>query len=693
MSTQTFLVEIGTEELPPKALKNLSETFASGIEKGLQNHGLQFGKINIFATPRRLAVMVESLENKQPDNAIEKLGPAVSAAFDSEGKPTKPAEGFARGFGVDVADLTQVETDKGLRLAYKTVVAGKDTIQLLPDVISKSLADLPIPKRMRWGSSRAEFVRPVHWLVMLFGSAIVDCDILGVKAGRTTRGHRFHYNTTIDITKPEDYQTTLREPGFVVADFSVRKAQIEQLVNAQAKTVDGTAIIDAALLDEVTGLVEWPVALTGRFEERFLLVPSEALISSMKEHQKYFHVVDQNGKLLPYFITIANIASVDPTQVINGNERVIRPRLADAAFFFETDKKISLQDRREKLRNIIFQAELGTLYDKTLRVAKLARAIATKIGSDPDLAERAAFLSKSDLVSDMVLEFADLQGIMGYYYAVHDNEHTDVAKALNEQYLPKFAGDELPATTTGICLALADRIDTLVGIFGIGQPPTGSKDPFALRRASLGVLRIIVEKQLTLDLRECIKIARENYGALVKAENLIDSTLTYMIERFRNWFEEENIAAEVFMSVAAKQLSEPNDINRRVHAVEQFTRLPEAVSLAAANKRVSNILNKQEHNFSNELVNPSLFESDVERILANAVETATVKIRPLLENSDYTAALASLASLREPIDNFFDHVMVMAEDLQIRKNRLTLLAKLRYLFLEVADISLLAPAK
>ncbi|MCW8125359.1 glycine--tRNA ligase subunit beta [Microbulbifer halophilus] len=691
---QDFLVELGTEELPPKALHTLTTAFAEGIEQGLKGAELAYGAVKAYAAPRRLAVAVSGLADKQDDKQIEKLGPAVKAAFDSDGNPSKAAEGFARSNGVTIDQLEHRDTDKGERLAFVSEQKGAETTRLLGDIVSHALAKLPIPKRMRWGDSREEFVRPVHWLLMLFGNSVVDAEVLGLKAGNTSRGHRFHCNRELEIHSAQDYVQKLREPGYVVVDFAERREIIREQVTFEANNVNGEAVIDDDLLDEVTALVEWPVALTGRFEERFLDVPAEALISSMKEHQKYFHVVDGDGQLMPFFVTVSNIESTDPVQVIRGNERVIRPRLADAAFFFDTDKKTGLEARREKLKQVIFQKHLGTVYDKTERLATLAPKIAERTGANPDWAERAARLCKSDLVTEMVFEFADMQGIAGYYYAENDKEPLEVAKSMYEQYMPKFAGDQLPTSDTGTVIALADRLDTLVGIFGIGQPPSGSRDPFALRRASLGIIRILVEKKLDLDLRHLLEQARDNYPrtALGEYNSVVDEALNYILERFRARYEDQGISAEVFMAVAARKLSHPLDIDNRVHAVHTFSQLPEAAALAAANKRVSNILAKLDGPAPTE-VDESLLQEDAEKALHAAVKDARQQVDPLYADALYTEGLAGLAGLRETVDNFFDRVMVMADDEKLRNNRLALLAQLRDLFLEVADISLLAPAR
>ncbi len=690
-----FLVELGTEELPPKALKELLKSFSATLFRELDNAGLSYDKkaTQIFASPRRLAARVVDLAATQADRAVEKLGPFVAQAFGADGKPSPAAMGFAKSNGVDIEQLERVPSDKGERLVFRAMEKGRSATELLPAMVEKALHELPIPKRMRWGARRAEFVRPVHWLVMLYGSEVIDCEILEQKAGRITRGHRFHADGELSIATPKDYQQLLRD-HYVEACFKVRREKIVAQVEKLAADLGGKAVIERDLLDEVTALVEWPVVLAGKFEERFLQVPQEALISSMSEHQKYFHVVDANGKLLPHFITVSNIESKDPAKVIDGNERVIRPRLTDAAFFFNTDLKTKLADRREKLKTVTFQAELGSLFDKTERVAKLAAYIASRIGGNVAWSERAGQLSKCDLLSSMVQEFDTMQGIAGSYYARHDNEPEEVAAAMREQYLPKFAGDAVPQTLTGCAVALADRLDSLVGIFGIGQTPTGSKDPFALRRASIGALNILIKRELDLDLRDLIAFARGNFSVTLKVADLESKVLEYMLERLRAIYLEDSIATETFNAVAAKQLSAPLDIHKRVLAVHSFTQLPQAASLAAANKRVSNILSKsaEGENISS-LVNPALFQEDAERNLYEALSDKANALMPLYDSHDYTQILSSLADLRDPVDAFFDTVMVMADDDALRKNRLTLLVNLRGLFLYVADISQLVPEK
>lgn len=687
--SKDLLIEIGTEELPPKALKSLATAFCDGICAGLSEKDLTFSDKTWFATPRRLAVVIKGLIEKAEDKSFEIHGPPVKAAKDKDGNWTKAATGFAAKNKVEPEQLSVVNTDKGERLAVTGTATGVQSVDCLPEIVNDALKNLPIPKRMRWGAGSDEFVRPVHWSVILFGSDIVPASILGTTSSNTTRGHRFHCDTTLTIANPGVYQTLLEKDGHVIADFAQRQSIIEEQVNAAADKVGGTAVIDADLLNEVTAIVEWPMALAGQFDSEFLAVPAEALISTMQDHQKYFPVVDSSGKLMPYFITVANINSSDPQKVIDGNERVIRPRFSDAKFFFETDKQQRLDARLEKLKAIVFQQKLGTVFEKSERIAKLAAYIANKIEANTEHAERAGLLCKADLVSDMVLEFETMQGVAGYYYAQNDGEADDVAIAIRDQYLPKFAGDELPESLVACAVGLADRLDTLVGIFGIGQPPTGSKDPFALRRASLSVLRILVEKQLKLDLRELLTQALQLHQSLDNDPAIVDTVLNYMIDRFRAWYEEANIPAQVFQAVSARDISEPCDFNDRVLAVHAFNQLPEAESLAAANKRVSNILAKHDGTVSDS-INTSLLKEASETALANTIETLSAQVTPLFAERNYEQGLKQLAAIRETVDAFFDNVMVNVDDLAIRDNRLALLQQLRNLFLQVADISLLA---
>jgi glycyl-tRNA synthetase beta chain len=687
-----FLVELGTEELPPKALLSLSEAFTDGIVSGFTSHNLAFGEVISYAAPRRLTVLIKGLDTQAPDAEIVAWGPPIKVAFDEGGKPTRAAEAFAAKNGIEVTELSNHIASDGQqeKLCVRRIEAGGQTRDLLGDVINASLAKLPIPKRMRWGSKKEEFVRPVQWVVLLFNGTVFEETILGIQSGNISRGHRFHCSEDIVIDSADSYAAQLHS-AYVIVDFDRRREIIRQGVIKLATEFGGIAVIDEDLLDEVSALNEWPVPLLGQFDEHFLEVPAQALISSMKEHQKYFHVVDANNNLMAAFITVANIESTDPAQVVDGNERVIRPRLADAAFFYKNDKKLTLASRRDNLKQVVFQAKLGSVYDKTERVASLAVMLAPFSGADPELARRAAELSKSDLVTDMVGEFADLQGTMGRDYAINDGEHMGVADALFEQYLPRFAGDTVPSTPVGTTLALADRLDSLVGIFSIGQQPSGSRDPFALRRASLGVLRIMVERNVDMDLMEAITAAAKPFSN--SGEDLCKLVLTYIFDRFKSWYRDEGIAPEVFSSVAALGLSNPLDINARVQAVHQFTLLPQAAALAAANKRVSNIITKQLGGACPVMVDVNLLEDPAEKTLATAIDGLAAVVPPLLEQRDYNAVLQKLALLREPIDEFFDDVMVMADDSAIRNNRLALLHSLHMLFIGVADISQLVPTK
>lgn len=689
-----FLVEIGTEELPPKVLRQLCDSFAEGITSRLSAEQLQFSEVTIYGAPRRLAVLVKDLETQTPDQDVVSWGPPAKVAFDNDGNPTRAAEAFAKKNGVELAALSGLVENDGQqdKLCARRTTVGSPTETLLGDIINQSLAALPIPKPMRWGKSRQEFVRPVQWAVVLFDGKTISTNILGIESSNTSRGHRFHSQGEILIDSPASYKETLYN-AYVIVDFETRRDLIRQGVIAAAQGANGTAVIDEDLLDEVTALNEWPVPLMGQFEEHFLDVPAEALVSSMAQHQKYFHVVDSDNKLMPLFITVANIESLDPQQVISGNERVIRPRLADAAFFYQTDLKSSLQTRRETLKSVIFQSKLGSIFDKTERVSGLAKILANYTGASQEQAGRAGELCKSDLVSEMVGEFDDLQGIMGRYYALNDGEDAAVAEALMEQYLPRFAGDVIPATETGAALALADRLDTLVGIFSIGQQPSGSRDPFALRRASLGILRIMIERNIDLDLKLAITAAAQQLNITEDADKLCMQVLTYALDRFKYWYKDEGIDSEVFASVAALELSNPLDIDARVKAVDQFTRLPEAVALAAANKRVFNILAKQAADTVPSTIDSSLLGDVAEQQLAKRISSLNSTIAPLLEQRDYAAVLKELASLRDPVDQFFDDVMVMVDDPAIRDNRLALLNSLRSLFLNVADISQLVVSK
>ncbi|HHF4963251.1 TPA: glycine--tRNA ligase subunit beta [Haemophilus influenzae] len=721
MTTQNFLVEIGTEELPPKALKTLATSFADNVEAELNQAGLSFDKIEWFAAPRRLAVKVLNLATQQPSKEIEKRGPAVSAAFDAEGKPTKAAEGWARGCGITVEQAERIATDKGEWLVHRAKIKGQPTKNLLNDIVANALAKLPIPKPMRWADKTVQFIRPVHTVTMLLGDELIEGEILGVASARTIRGHRFLGEKEFDIQHADQYPQLLRDKGSVVADFNERKAEILAKSQAKATALGGVADIEESLLEEVTSLVEYPNVLAAKFEERFLAVPAEALVYTMKGDQKYFPIYDKDGRLLPHFIFVSNINPEDPTAIIEGNEKVVRPRLTDAEFFFKTDLKQKLVDRLPRLETVLFQQQLGTLKDKTDRIEQLAGEIAKQIGADEAKAKRAGLLSKCDLMTNMVFEFTDTQGVMGMHYARHDGEDEEVAVALNEQYMPRFAGDELPKSLVASAVALADKFDTLTGIFGIGQAPKGSADPFALRRAALGALRIIVEKNLPLDLNDIISKAFDLYKELdnerlrnapiaktrggfseypegyvsfftrgddlVPKQKILDEVVDFMLGRFRAWYQDEGIAVDVIQAVLARRPTRPADFDARVRAVSHFRTLDSAEALAAANKRVSNILAKAGAAIGE--INLTACVEPAEKALAEAVLALRTEVQPLIAQGDYTTVLDKLANLRVPVDSFFDNVMVNAEDPALRQNRLAILNTLQGLFLQVADISVL----
>lgn len=688
MTTQNFLAEIGTEELPPKALKKLAAAFAENVENELNQASLSFDKVEWYAAPRRLAVKVLNLAASQPSKEIEKRGPAVSAAFDAEGKPTKAAEGWARGCGITVDQAERLATDKGEWLVHRARIEGQPTKNLMLDIVARSLANLPIPKTMRWGDKTVQFVRPVHTVTLLLGDELIEGEILGIASGRTIRGHRFLGEAEFQIAHADDYPQLLKDKGSVIADFNERRAIILADSQAKATALGGVADIEDDLLDEVTSLVEFPNVLTATFEERFLAVPAEALVYTMKGDQKYFPIYDKNGKLLPHFIFVSNINPEDPTAIIEGNEKVVRPRLTDAEFFFKTDLKQRLEDRLPRLETVLFQQQLGTLLDKTKRIQALAGEIAEQIGADKAKAARAGLLSKCDLMTNMVFEFTDTQGVMGMHYARHDGEDEEVAVALNEQYMPRFAGDELPKSLVASAVALADKFDTLTGIFGIGQAPKGSADPFALRRAALGALRIIVEKNLPLDLEKIVEKSTALFGDKLTNKNVVDDVVDFMLGRFRAWYQDEGIAVDVIQAVLARRPTKPADFDARVRAVSHFRTLDSAQALAAANKRVSNILAKVGGKISSKIDRTLLLEPE-EKALAEQVLALQTELAPVFAKGEYQTALDRLAGLRESVDNFFDKVMVNAEDEKLRQNRQAILNVLRNLFLQVADISLL----
>ena len=685
-NTKDLLIEIGTEELPPTALNKLSNAFYNGVKEGLEKADLSFSEIKKFAAPRRLALLISELDVKQKDKNVERRGPAIAAAFDEDGCPSKAAEGFARSCGVKVEDLEKLETDKGAWLNFKTEQKGLNTSELIAEIVQTSLDKLPIPKRMRWADLDSQFVRPVHWLVLLFGEDVIDAEILSVKSGRETRGHRFHHPEAITIPSPKEYEMLLETHGKVIADFDRRKEAVRGQVNEIALKVKGKAMIDEDLLEEVSAMVEWPVAVMGNFEKRFLDIPQETLILTMKTNQKYFYVVDNKGSLLPHFITVSNIESKDVSKVQEGNERVIRPRFADAEFFWSQDRKSKLVDRLTSLGSVVFQKKLGTLLDKTRRVEKLSSAIADQLSGNTQLAVRAAELCKCDLMTEMVGEFPSLQGVMGRYYAEHDGEDPEVATALEEYYKPKFSGDTLPQSITSQSLAIADRLDTLVGIFAIGQTPTGDKDPFALRRAALGVLRILIENNLDLDLLHLIKIAAEQYDASLKAHDAELALFDFILDRLHAYYLDKGIRADVLDAVLSTKPSKPLDINNRLLAVDAFRQLAEAESLAAANKRIGNILKKIKGDLPSK-IDTNLFQENAEKDLFQALSKLDDKVQSLIYDAKYQDALSELSTLRASVDQFFDDVMVMADDEKLKNNRIALLNKLHDLFLQIADIS------
>ncbi len=689
-STATLLIEIGTEELPPKALRTLSLALRDGVAEGLEHEGIAAVEARALASPRRLAVLARGVPLRQADQRQERKGPALGAAFDADGKPTRAAEGFARSCGVSVDELERRETDKGEWLVYRAVHPGRAAQEIVPEVLNRALARLPVPKRMRWADLDTEFVRPVHWVVLMLDGHTVAAEVLGLTAGNSTRGHRFHAPAALTIADAGDYERLLLEQGHVIVDFERRRERIREQVEQHARDLGAKALGTDALLDEVTALVEWTVAVVGEFEEEYLRVPPEALISTMRGNQKYFPLSDADGRLLARFITISNLDSREPERVRAGNERVVRPRLADAAFFWDTDRKQPLEARAAGLAGIVFQRELGTLQAKSERVAALAASLAPGTGAEADALQRAAVLAKCDLLTEMVGEFPELQGTMGRYYALHDGEAEDVALALEEQYLPRFAGDALPGSAIGRALALAERLDTLAGIFAIGQKPSGVRDPYGLRRAALGVLRILVEHDLPLDL---LALLREAVAAqpVSAPDDLAEQIFDFMMERLRAYSLDDTVGAAHFDAVLARRPVQPADFHRRLQAVVAFSALPQASSLAAANKRIRNILRQAPE--MQQPVSEQALREPAEQALYEALLAAEGEAAPRLSEQDYTGALAGMAALREPVDEFFEHVLVMAEDPGLRANRIALLARLSALFLEVADIGLLPAAE
>lgn len=685
-ATEDFIVEIGTEELPPTSLRKLAESFATGIELGLKEAELSYGKVSIYASPRRLAVKIEQLQLAQADKTVERKGPAKKAAFDADGNASKALQGFARGCGAEVSDLSEIETPKGIWMVYYLEQKGKKTTELLEQIVNQSLAKLPIPKRMRWGDSTIEFVRPVHWVMMLLGSKVVPATILGKQASNTSKGHRFHAPAEVVIASASSYVSQLETNCYVMVDMDKRKNLIASQVEVAAKQAGGTAVIDNDLLEEVSSLNEWPSAIVGDFDEGFLSVPSEALISAMKGHQKYFHMIDAENKLMAKFITISNIESSNPESVKYGNERVIRPRLADAKFFWEQDLKQGLDSFLPRLAKVVFQKKLGTVLEKTERLQILAVKVGQVIGANEADLKRAAKLSKSDLMSEMVGEFPNLQGLMGSYYAREQGETEAVACAINDQYLPRFAGDALPEQTVAQSLAIADKLDTITGIFGLGQVPTGDKDPFALRRSALGLMRIIIEKNIDVDLKDLITFSVKLHQSVSVTDELINSIFNFIMSRLKAYYADKEISAEQFEAVYACLPNQPLDFDKRIKAVKQFASMPEAESLSAANKRIANILKKAKI-AKFKAVDASLFELDAEKDLFNTIQALSSKVLAFTKAKDYTSALQTLASIKQPVDTFFDEVMVMAEDEAVKQNRLAMLESIYSLFINIADIS------
>jgi glycyl-tRNA synthetase beta chain len=686
--SKDLLFELGTEELPPVALKKLSAALEREFVKGLDDAGLSHGEVTAYCAPRRLALLVRDCATSQPDREMERRGPAVAAAFDDGGAPTRAAEGFARSCGTTVDNLDRLETDKGAWLVFHVHQPGQPAADLLPGIAENALNRLPIPKRMRWGDSDAQFVRPVHWLLFLHGDEVVPCTLLDAEAGNQTFGHRFHHPQAITVFNPGDYADVLNDLGKVIAHFPTRRQKIREQVEAVAAELGGIADLDDDLLDEVTALNEWPVPVGGTFEERFLEVPQEALVATMKGNQKYFPVFNASGRLLNRFITIANIDSKQPELIREGNERVVRPRLADAMFFWQQDGKKRLGDHIPGLHHVVFQKDLGSMFEKSERVAALAEFIAAEIGGDRVLARRAGELSRCDLTTEMVVEFPEMQGIMGRYQAQRDGEPEELASAMDEFYMPRFSGDRLPETRTGIAIALAEKLDTLVGIFGIGMKPTGDKDPFALRRAALGALRIMRERSLTLNLMQLLTFAEEQLQDKVKEAGAADAVYGFMLDRLKGLYADEGTAHDVFEAVATIRPASIADFEQRVRAVTEFRAMPQAEALAAANKRISNILRKNDSPLP-AAVDDALFEDDAERALAARIRQVSAEIAPMAQNADYAAMLQALSQLREPVDHFFDDVMVMADDDAVRGNRLALLRSLADEFLKVADVSML----
>lgn len=690
--TDQFLVEIGTEELPPKALRSLMQAFGEKLALGLDDARLEHGRVQTFASPRRLAVLVSALADRQQDRKQEQKGPPIKIAFDNDGKPTPAAIAFAGRCGVAVEALEKTETHKGAWLTHQSVIAGLSAAELLPGLVEDALMAIPMARRMRWGASEVAFARPIHWVLMLFGEKTISAPVMGIHAGNTSRGHRVHCSGPLTIKSPGDYLETLADDGFVIVDFARRRELIVEKVAAAAALAGGEVIGGESLYDEVTALVEWPVPVLGNFDETYLALPEEVILATLSSHQRYFAIADKGGRLLPQFITVANLDSKHPDKVREGNERVIRPRLADATFFWDSDRQSKLESRQSNLREVVYQHGLGSLWDKSERIATIAAALAAAADHDSSQLERAASLAKCDLITAMVGEFPELQGTMGRYYAAADGEPAAVADAIGEQYRPRFAGDELPASTGGQLLALADKLDTLTGIFSLGKKPSGNRDPFGLRRAALGVVRILVECGIDIDLKALLAVAvQAQPESKLGTDAVVAEVYAFITDRLQHYFldRDAGLSVATFEAVMVRQPSSLLDFDRRLAAVQTFARLEQAASLAAANKRIVNILRKAGDPVGVD-VEKNLLQDDTEKILFNALQSAKETLEPLLAVRAYADVLNELASLRDVIDRFFDDVMVMADDEAIRRNRLALLGELRALFLNVADISRLS---
>ncbi len=665
--------------------------FADNLCKAVDDARLEHGALSAYASPRRLAVIIASLAPSQTDHELVVKGPPVSIAYDDKGNITPAGSAFATKCGVVPEALERTKSDKGEWLSFRSLERGQKAAKLMPALIEGALDGLPIPRRMRWGDGEVEFVRPVHWVVLLHGKDVIEALVMGVPTGKMTRGHRFHAPDEVSIDAPSKYLSVLRKAR-VLADFDVRRETIVQGVEKAAREAGGTPVDSDALYDEVTALTEWPVPLTGSFDKSFLSLPKEVIIATLTDHQRYFPVADKDGHLLPRFVTMANLVSKDPDRVRDGNERVVRPRLADAAFFWETDQRAPLADRCDALSDVVYQRGLGSIRDKSVRVAALAATVGAQIGAEAQTVERAASLAKCDLLTGMVGEFPALQGLMGKYYAAADGEPEAVARAIGEQYLPRFAGDSLPETAAGQALAIADKLDTLAGVFTLDKMPGGNRDPFGLRRSALGIVRIMIEQQLDLNLKALVAIAVADQPGRDKDEPALKQSLyDFITERMRAYYldRQNGLTPEMFASVMARQPDSLLDFDERLKAVAAFVKLEPASSLAAANKRIGNILKQAGVEGSNP-VNQSLIKEPAETLLFESVIRAQKAVAPLLSNRDYTNVLTTLADLRDPVDGFFDDVMVMTDDEALRNNRLALLAELRAMFLNVADVSRLS---